>query len=77
MYQRFTNRDVRLKKPVSIDIHDSEHNFAITFFINQKPKNYEKTYCIHLIAYARIFGNRYYIGSNLKRRCKNNSYYNS
>lgn len=66
MYQWFTNRNVRLKKPVSIDNPDSEHNFAITFFINQKPKKHEKTYCIHLFAYARILGNRY-IGSNIKR----------
>lgn len=75
MYQRFTNRDVRLKKPASIDITDSGHNFAITFFINQKPKNYEKTYCIHLIAYARILGSNYF-GSHVKRRYKNFAYYN-
>ena len=42
MYQWFTNYDVRLKKSVSIDNPDSEHNFAITFFINQKPKIMKK-----------------------------------
>ena len=74
MYQWFTNCDVRLKKFVSIDNPDSEHNFAITFFINQKPKNYEKTYCINLFAYARILGNRS-LGIHVKRRYKNRSYY--